>query len=170
MLSQYVEERGFIMPLDLGAKGSCHIGGNVATNAGGLRFLRYGSQRGTVLGLEVVSWGHSCRWVLALLLVTWLDLLWFLGWSQGAGLSQWSACEVSSETPWLRGQVYPCSHAWHPGCAGPGLVLPSQAAGGQGGHLRVRPSVHWAPPGPWGLDAAPRSLASHKATMHLLPP
>lgn len=43
------------MPLDLGAKGSCHIGGNVATNAGGLRLLRYGSLRGTVLGLEVVS-------------------------------------------------------------------------------------------------------------------
>lgn len=53
-LSRYVEERGFIMPLDLGAKGSCHIGGNVATNAGGLRLLRYGSLRGTVLGLEVV--------------------------------------------------------------------------------------------------------------------
>nr|XP_025843480.1 D-2-hydroxyglutarate dehydrogenase, mitochondrial isoform X1 [Vulpes vulpes]XP_025843481.1 D-2-hydroxyglutarate dehydrogenase, mitochondrial isoform X1 [Vulpes vulpes] len=53
-LSQYVEARGFVMPLDLGAKGSCHIGGNVATNAGGLRFLRYGSLHGTVLGLEVV--------------------------------------------------------------------------------------------------------------------
>lgn len=53
-LSRYVEDRDFIMPLDLGAKGSCHIGGNVATNAGGLRFLRYGSLRGTVLGLEVV--------------------------------------------------------------------------------------------------------------------
>ncbi|XP_010946395.1 D-2-hydroxyglutarate dehydrogenase, mitochondrial [Camelus ferus] len=53
-LGRYVEERGFLMPLDLGAKGSCHIGGNVATNAGGLRFLRYGSLRGTVLGLEVV--------------------------------------------------------------------------------------------------------------------
>ncbi|XP_057619004.1 D-2-hydroxyglutarate dehydrogenase, mitochondrial isoform X2 [Chionomys nivalis] len=53
-LSQYLQERDFIMPLDLGAKGSCHIGGNVATNAGGLRFLRYGSLRGTVLGLEVV--------------------------------------------------------------------------------------------------------------------
>nr|XP_028687200.1 D-2-hydroxyglutarate dehydrogenase, mitochondrial isoform X5 [Macaca mulatta] len=52
-LSHYVEERDFIMPLDLGAKGSCHIGGNVATNAGGLRFLRYGSLHGTVLGLEV---------------------------------------------------------------------------------------------------------------------
>jgi len=33
---------------------SCHIGGNVATNAGGLRLLRYGSLRGTVLGLEAV--------------------------------------------------------------------------------------------------------------------
>ncbi|XP_056445861.1 D-2-hydroxyglutarate dehydrogenase, mitochondrial [Gadus chalcogrammus] len=53
-LSGYLEEQDFIMPLDLGAKGSCHIGGNVATNAGGLRLLRYGSLRGTVLGLEVV--------------------------------------------------------------------------------------------------------------------
>lgn len=55
-LSRYVEERGFVVPLDLGAKGSCHIGGNLATNAGGLRLLRYGSLRGTVLGVEVVSW------------------------------------------------------------------------------------------------------------------
>uniref|UniRef100_A0A8C7E278 D-2-hydroxyglutarate dehydrogenase, mitochondrial n=1 Tax=Naja naja TaxID=35670 RepID=A0A8C7E278_NAJNA len=53
-LNQYLEPKGFVMPLDLGAKGSCHIGGNVATNAGGLRLLRYGSLRGTVLGLEVV--------------------------------------------------------------------------------------------------------------------
>ncbi|KAK5621738.1 D-2-hydroxyglutarate dehydrogenase, mitochondrial [Crenichthys baileyi] len=50
----YLEERDYIMPLDLGAKGSCQIGGNVATNAGGLRLLRYGSLHGTVLGLEVV--------------------------------------------------------------------------------------------------------------------
>ncbi|XP_042244062.1 D-2-hydroxyglutarate dehydrogenase, mitochondrial [Thunnus maccoyii] len=53
-LSLYLEERDYIMPLDLGAKGSCHIGGNVATNAGGLRLLRYGSLHGTVLGVEVV--------------------------------------------------------------------------------------------------------------------
>ncbi|XP_075425609.1 D-2-hydroxyglutarate dehydrogenase, mitochondrial isoform X2 [Ascaphus truei] len=53
-LNQYVEGQGYIMPLDLGAKGSCHIGGNLATNAGGLRLLRYGSLRGTVLGLEAV--------------------------------------------------------------------------------------------------------------------
>lgn len=43
-----------IFPLDLGAKGSCHVGGNVATNAGGLRLLRYGSLHGTVLGVEAV--------------------------------------------------------------------------------------------------------------------
>ncbi|KAG0343673.1 hypothetical protein BG004_005101 [Podila humilis] len=54
VLDNYLAERGYIMPLDLGAKGSCHIGGNVATNAGGLRLLRYGSLHGTVLGLEVV--------------------------------------------------------------------------------------------------------------------
>ncbi|CAD6226434.1 unnamed protein product [Miscanthus lutarioriparius] len=53
-LSNFVENEGFIMPLDLGAKGSCHIGGNVSTNAGGLRFIRYGSLHGSVLGLEVV--------------------------------------------------------------------------------------------------------------------
>jgi FAD/FMN-containing dehydrogenase len=50
----YLAERGHLFPLDLGAKGSCHIGGNVATNAGGLRLLRYGSLHGTVLGLEAV--------------------------------------------------------------------------------------------------------------------
>jgi len=47
-------EPSFIVPLDLGAKGSCHIGGNISTNAGGLRVLRYGSLHGSVLGLEVV--------------------------------------------------------------------------------------------------------------------
>lgn len=40
----------FIVPLDLGAKGSCQIGGNISTNAGGLRLLRYGSLHGNVLG------------------------------------------------------------------------------------------------------------------------
>lgn len=51
---QHLAENGYIFPLDLGAKGSCHIGGTVATNAGGLRLLRYGSLHGSVLGLEVV--------------------------------------------------------------------------------------------------------------------
>jgi FAD/FMN-containing dehydrogenase len=53
-LDLYVGARGYRVPLDLGAKGSCQIGGNVATNAGGSRFLRYGSLRGSVLGLEAV--------------------------------------------------------------------------------------------------------------------
>lgn len=53
-LDKLLEEKGFIMPLDLGAKGSCHIGGNIATNAAGLRLLRYGSLHGNVLGLEAV--------------------------------------------------------------------------------------------------------------------
>jgi FAD/FMN-containing dehydrogenase len=41
-------------PLDLGAKGSCQIGGNLSTNAGGISVLRYGNARDLVLGLEVV--------------------------------------------------------------------------------------------------------------------
>ena len=53
-LEQYLEPLGAQMPLDLGAKGSCQIGGNIATNAGGVRFIRHGSLRGNVLGLEVV--------------------------------------------------------------------------------------------------------------------
>uniref|UniRef100_A0A1D1XNW2 Probable D-2-hydroxyglutarate dehydrogenase, mitochondrial n=1 Tax=Anthurium amnicola TaxID=1678845 RepID=A0A1D1XNW2_9ARAE len=50
----FVANEGFMMPLDLGAKGSCQIGGNASTNAGGLRFIRYGSLHGNILGLEVV--------------------------------------------------------------------------------------------------------------------
>ncbi|XP_058086759.1 D-2-hydroxyglutarate dehydrogenase, mitochondrial isoform X2 [Magnolia sinica] len=53
-LGSFLANQGFIMPLDLGAKGSCQIGGNVSTNAGGLRFVRYGSLHGTILGLEAV--------------------------------------------------------------------------------------------------------------------
>ncbi len=43
-----------IFPLALGAQGSCQIGGNISTNAGGLNVLRYGMMRELVLGLEVV--------------------------------------------------------------------------------------------------------------------
>uniref|UniRef100_A0A7C9F3D8 FAD-binding PCMH-type domain-containing protein n=2 Tax=Opuntia streptacantha TaxID=393608 RepID=A0A7C9F3D8_OPUST len=53
-LESFLDDEGFVMPLDLGAKGSCQIGGNVSTNAGGLRLVRYGSLHGNVLGLEVV--------------------------------------------------------------------------------------------------------------------
>lgn len=54
-LTNFLKDESFIMPLDLGAKGSCNIGGNVSTNAGGLRLLRYGSLHSTVLGLQAVS-------------------------------------------------------------------------------------------------------------------
>jgi len=50
----FLKEHNHIFPLDLGAKGSSQIGGNVATNAGGLRLLRYGSLHGNVLGIEAV--------------------------------------------------------------------------------------------------------------------
>uniref|UniRef100_A0A131Y155 D-2-hydroxyglutarate dehydrogenase, mitochondrial n=1 Tax=Ixodes ricinus TaxID=34613 RepID=A0A131Y155_IXORI len=53
-LEEWASQEGLTLPLDLGAKGSCQIGGNVATNAGGLRLLRYGSLHDNVLGLEVV--------------------------------------------------------------------------------------------------------------------
>ena len=42
------------LPLDLGARGSCQIGGNVSTNAGGTEVIRYGMTRALVLGLEAV--------------------------------------------------------------------------------------------------------------------
>lgn len=42
------------MPLDLGAKGSCQIGGNLATNAGGIKFIKQGSMHANCVGLEVV--------------------------------------------------------------------------------------------------------------------
>lgn len=60
VLDEQLADHGLMMPLDLGAKGSCHIGGNVSTNAGGLRLLRYGNLQGTVLGLEAV-----CRYTFA---------------------------------------------------------------------------------------------------------
>ncbi|QWD61035.1 FAD-binding oxidoreductase [Polynucleobacter sp. MWH-UH35A] len=48
-------ENGFLFPLSLGAEGSCMIGGNLATNAGGTNVLRYGNARDLCLGLEVVT-------------------------------------------------------------------------------------------------------------------
>lgn len=48
------EAEGLFFPLTLGAQGSCRIGGNVSTNAGGVNVLRYGMTRELVLGLEVV--------------------------------------------------------------------------------------------------------------------
>lgn len=49
-----IEAQGLLFPLDLGARGSCTVGGNVSTNAGGINVIRYGVMRDLVLGLEVV--------------------------------------------------------------------------------------------------------------------
>jgi FAD/FMN-containing dehydrogenase len=49
-----VAEKDRLFPLSLGAEGSCQIGGNLSTNAGGINTLRYGNARDLVLGLEVV--------------------------------------------------------------------------------------------------------------------
>ncbi|MEC8201715.1 MAG: FAD-binding oxidoreductase, partial [Pseudomonadota bacterium] len=48
------EESDRLFPLSLGAEGSCQIGGNLSTNAGGVAVLRYGNTRDLALGLEVV--------------------------------------------------------------------------------------------------------------------
>ncbi len=51
---EQAERHDLIFPLDLGARGSCTIGGNISTNAGGLRVLRFGMMRSLVLGVEAV--------------------------------------------------------------------------------------------------------------------
>ncbi|MFK7733789.1 MAG: FAD-binding oxidoreductase [Pseudomonadales bacterium] len=53
-LQQAVAEKDMLFPLDLGARGSCTVGGNVSSNAGGLNVIRYGMMRDLTLGLEVV--------------------------------------------------------------------------------------------------------------------
>jgi len=48
------DEAGLYFPVDIGARGNCMLGGNVSTNAGGTRVIRYGMIRESVLGLEAV--------------------------------------------------------------------------------------------------------------------
>jgi FAD/FMN-containing dehydrogenase len=54
LVQRAASEAGLFFALDLGARGSCSIGGNLSTNAGGNRVIRYGMARELVLGLEVV--------------------------------------------------------------------------------------------------------------------
>jgi FAD/FMN-containing dehydrogenase len=53
-LHDYANQHDHLFPLDIGSKGTCQIGGNVATNAGGQYFNRFGGLHSTVVGLEVV--------------------------------------------------------------------------------------------------------------------
>lgn len=53
-LQEAADRHGLLYPLDLGGRGSCTIGGNISTNAGGNRVIRYGMTRDMVLGVEAV--------------------------------------------------------------------------------------------------------------------
>jgi FAD/FMN-containing dehydrogenase len=53
-IHEAAEEAGLLFPLDLGARGSCTIGGNISTNAGGNSVIRYGMTREQLLGVEAV--------------------------------------------------------------------------------------------------------------------
>ncbi len=54
-IQKFAEEKGLYYPVDLASKGSSQIGGNIATNAGGLHVIRYGSTRNWVKGLKLVT-------------------------------------------------------------------------------------------------------------------
>jgi FAD/FMN-containing dehydrogenase len=54
-VQQAAADQGLLFPLSLAAQGSCTIGGNLASNAGGVQVLRYGNARELCLGLEVVT-------------------------------------------------------------------------------------------------------------------
>jgi FAD/FMN-containing dehydrogenase len=58
-VQRIADDAGLLFPLSLASEGSCTIGGNVATNAGGTHVLRYGMTRALVLGLEVVLPGGA---------------------------------------------------------------------------------------------------------------
>lgn len=63
-IQEFTAEQGYFFPMSLGAEGSCQIGGNISTNAGGTAVLRYGPMRDLVLGLEVVlPDGTLCNWL-----------------------------------------------------------------------------------------------------------
>jgi FAD/FMN-containing dehydrogenase len=51
---EYAADRNHMVPVDLGSKGSCQLGGVASTNAGGPYYYRYGSLAGNILGLQVV--------------------------------------------------------------------------------------------------------------------
>lgn len=53
-LQEYLEDFGYMTPMDLGARGSCQIGGNLATNAGGIKLFKYNSLHANTIGLKVV--------------------------------------------------------------------------------------------------------------------
>ena len=60
-VQEYAQAHGFLFPLSLASEGTCTLGGNLASNAGGVAVLRYGNTRELCLGLEFVdAQGHLC--------------------------------------------------------------------------------------------------------------
>ena len=54
-LKEYLIKENLYFPIDLSSSGSCMIGGNIATNAGGINALKYGSMKENIIGLEIVT-------------------------------------------------------------------------------------------------------------------
>ena len=54
-LKKYLDKHNLYFPIDLSSSGSCMIGGNIATNAGGINALKYGSMKDNIIGLEVIT-------------------------------------------------------------------------------------------------------------------
>jgi len=54
-LKECLDKQNLYFPIDLSSSGSCMIGGNIATNAGGINALKYGSMKDNVIGLEIVA-------------------------------------------------------------------------------------------------------------------
>lgn len=53
-IHEYLGKNNFLFPVSMGSRGSCQIGGNIATNAGGLNVIKFGSLRSNIIGLEAV--------------------------------------------------------------------------------------------------------------------
>ena len=54
-IKEYLDKENYYFPIDLSSSGSCMIGGNIATNAGGINALKYGSMKENIIGLEIVT-------------------------------------------------------------------------------------------------------------------
>jgi FAD/FMN-containing dehydrogenase len=54
-LKEFLDKENLYFPIDLSSSGSCMVGGNIATNAGGINALKYGSMKDNVIGLEIVT-------------------------------------------------------------------------------------------------------------------
>ena len=54
-LKNYLDKENLYFPIDLSSSGSCMIGGNIATNAGGINALKYGSMKDNIIGVEIVT-------------------------------------------------------------------------------------------------------------------